>query len=295
MFADPPPTPALSPYSNQSLGALFDPTPSGVNPFGALSNIVMPPRLAPATPPRNALHDLVAPPALPYSKPYFPPPKPVVPETKRKAFFSFYYKDIMRVNNVRNAWKITHPDNALNRSFYDSSLWESRQLVNEEALKKLIRAGVLYTSTVCVLAGTDTWERRWVRYEIARAIIDGRGLLTVHLNNLPHHQSKTPHVVGYNPLAFMGIAKLQRNPRLPPQYFLYEKNLVPDGYGGLVEQWRQYPDHTAAVKKPAWLRDPSLDHVMPLSANAAEYDYVHDHGHRNIGSWIDKAAKQAGR
>jgi hypothetical protein len=29
--------------------------------------------------------------------------------------------------------------------------------------------------------------------------------------------------------------------------------------------------------------------------NAAEYDYELDYGHRNIGSWIDKAANQAGR
>jgi hypothetical protein len=29
--------------------------------------------------------------------------------------------------------------------------------------------------------------------------------------------------------------------------------------------------------------------------DAAEYDYEQDHGHRNIGGWIDQAAKQAGR
>jgi len=29
--------------------------------------------------------------------------------------------------------------------------------------------------------------------------------------------------------------------------------------------------------------------------DAAEYDYEQDHGHRNIGGWIDQAAKQSGR
>jgi hypothetical protein len=29
---------------------------------------------------------------------------------KRRAYFAFHYEDIMRVNNVRNAWKIDHPD-----------------------------------------------------------------------------------------------------------------------------------------------------------------------------------------
>ena len=45
-----------------------------------------------------------------------------------------HYDDIMRVNVVRNAWKIDHPDNALMRSFYDSSLWESRKLEGDDAV-----------------------------------------------------------------------------------------------------------------------------------------------------------------
>src|ERR1700683_1813608 len=110
-----------------------------------------------------------------------PRPRPA-PTKKRKVFFSFHFDDVMRVNVVRNAWKITHPDNALMRSFYDSSLWESRRLEAPESLKRLIREGVDYTSAVCVLIGSETWVRRWVRYEIARAIIDERGLLGVRLN-----------------------------------------------------------------------------------------------------------------
>jgi hypothetical protein len=34
---------------------------------------------------------------------------------------------------------------------------------------------------------------------------------------------------------------------------------------------------------------------MPLSQNAAEYDYVQQLGNKNIGAWIDTAAIQAGR
>jgi hypothetical protein len=71
--------------------------------------------------------------------------------------------------------------------------------------------------------------------------------------------------------------------------------LVRDGYGGEIEQWSRYYDYTAPVKKPAWLTDPSVDHVIALSVDAAEYDYEQDNGHRNIGNWIDRAAKQAGR
>jgi hypothetical protein len=285
---------------NGAAADLFPTTPPS-SPFGSLTNLI--PSQAPWFPPPpppppfyGSLANHLANPALsPVNALNTTTTKPVAPETKRKAFFSFHFDDIMRVNNVRNAWKITHPDSSLNRSFYDSSLWETRKLVGPESIKQLIRLGVRSTSVVCVLAGSMTWNRRWVKYEIARAIIDSRGPLTVHLNSINHHQTKGPHPRGLNPLAHMGIAKLQPDKRLPPQYYLCEMKLVPDGYGGVIEQWSRYGDYTAAVKKPAWLTDPSVDEVMPLSADTAEYDYEQDHGHRNIGSWIDQAAKQAGR
>jgi hypothetical protein len=47
---------------------------------------------------------------------------------RNEAYFAFHYDDIMRANVVRQAWKITHPDNTLMRSFYDSCLWESIRL-----------------------------------------------------------------------------------------------------------------------------------------------------------------------
>jgi hypothetical protein len=48
--------------------------------------------------------------------------------TKRKAFFSFHYDDIMRVNVVRNAWKITHPDSTDNRSFMTAAYGKAKNL-----------------------------------------------------------------------------------------------------------------------------------------------------------------------
>ena len=59
--------------------------------------------------------------------------------TKRKVYFAFHFDDIMRVNVVRNAWKIDRPESALMRSFYDSSLWERKQLEGDDSVKRLIR------------------------------------------------------------------------------------------------------------------------------------------------------------
>jgi hypothetical protein len=212
---------------------------------------------------------------------------------KRKAFFSFHYDDIMRVNVVRNAWKITHPDSATSRTFYDSSLWESKKLESDDSLKRLIREGVEHTSAICVLVGTDTWWRRWVRYEIARAIIDGRGLLAVHINGIRHHQRGTVDTQGLNPLAYMAIGKV-RVGALLDQYYLFEK--VPrQATSGWSFEWVRYADYTHSVSRPLWLNDPQPGYVTPLASSASEYDFCLHDGHKNIGTWIDASARQAGR
>lgn len=211
---------------------------------------------------------------------------PFVEVKKRKVFFSFHYDDIMRVNNVRNAWKIDHPDTPAMRSFYDSSLWESRKLEGPEALKRLIREGVQQTSALCVLIGTDTWAREWVRYEIARAIIDNRGLLGIHINSLNHHDTRTPHTPGRNPFDSLGLMRTQGAHQLASQYYLYEHN----GYG-----WYPYQHYSNAVELPAYMTAPDLGYIRPLSNCLPTYDFVTDLGHRNIGRWTDAAAQLVGR
>lgn len=269
-----------------------------VSPFSPAVSDLFPYSKPPSNPFNNDLTGIAA---LDLFQPFgslAPPRLPVAPlkaAVKRKAFFSFHYDDIMRVNVVRNAWKIDRPDNALMRSFQDSSLWESRKLEGDDAVKRLIREGVEYTSAVCVLIGTDTWLRRWVGYEIARAIVDGRGLLGVHLNSIRHHHTKTPHTRGYNPLDFMAVGKVQPGVLSTPRYYLFEKQAVPNSVGGYSWAWNRYSDYTSSVSLPRWLADPVAGYVTPLSQNATVYDYIADDGHRNIGSWIDKAAQGAGR
>lgn len=201
--------------------------------------------------------------------------------TKRKVYFAFHYNDIMRVNNVRNVWKIDHPDSVLNRSFYDSSLWESKKLQGDDAVKNLIRQGVGYTSVVCVLVGTETWGRRWVRYEIARSVIDGRGLLAVHINSLKHHSTLQTDPLGVNPISRMGIAKKDNG-----NCYLCEK---------IGDSWKWYADYTDAVKIPAYLTAPAEGYVRLISEGTSEYDFVDRAGHKNIGAWIDMAAQKVGR
>jgi MTH538 TIR-like domain (DUF1863) len=172
------------------------------------------------------------------------------------------------------------------RSFYDSSLWESRRLEGEASLKQLMRDGVSYTSAVCVLIGTETWSRRWVRYEITRAIIDNRGLLGVHLNNINHHQTGGTHPLGQNPFDYLAIGKEQTHPLLPAKYYIYVWS---------YSRWVRYQDYTDLVTRPAYLRDPAPGDVVQLSTGVYVYDFAHGEGHKNIGAWIDAAAIAVGR
>ncbi len=133
-----------------------------------------------------------------------------------------------------------------------------------------------------------------MRYEIARAIIDRRGLLAVHVNGLNHHKLRVPHPFGENPLNWIGVGNALQAPPTEPTYYLYEKNVRWNDFQ-YVSEWLPYGDYTNSVTRPAWLADPSPGWVMPLSANASLYDYVCGSGAKNIGAWIDLAAVATGR
>ena len=194
---------------------------------------------------------------------------PLKAPVKRKAFFSFHYDDIMRVNNVRNAWKIDHPDSPQNRSFYDSSLWETGKLTDPEQIKRLIREGVEYTSAVCVLIGSQTWQRR----------------VGVHINSINQHQRRTPDKLGYNPIKLMGMA-----PKKAGGYYLCEWAYVESEW-----KWIWYSDYTQAITLPKYMNAPQLGQPLSLASFTREYDFARQNGATNIGGWIDMAAQDAGR
>lgn len=207
---------------------------------------------------------------------------------KRRTFFSFHYADIMRVNVVRKSGEFAkspiEPGRGI-EGYYDGSLWESKKLQGDEALKNLIRTGVENTSAVCVLVGTQTWQRRWVKYEIARSVIDGKGLLAVHINSINHHERRRPDERGYNPCGIMGIGQSSNG-----NYYLCEWVLR---QGTWVWDW--YKDYITAVPLPAYVRHPPVQgRPIRLSDVTLEYDWSQN-GHQNIGNWIDLAATEAGR
>ena len=101
----------------------------------------------------------------------------------KKVFFSFHYQDVIdfRANVVRNHGTfILSPQDA---GYYDSSMWEKAKKESDLALKRLINNGLKNTSNTCVLIGTETYLRPWVRYELLKSIKKGNHIFGVHIKN----------------------------------------------------------------------------------------------------------------
>jgi hypothetical protein len=211
---------------------------------------------------------------------------------KRKVYFAFDFDDLMRVNNVRQVGKLDRPEVRNARTFYDRSVWESREINDIAALKGLMRNCVKYSSVVCVLLGTNTWMSRWVKYEIARSVIDEKGLLVVHINSLNHNVRRAPDPLGFNLLNNIGVYQSPEG-----KFYLYERRIEVVNFltGQWDWVWRPYSDYTHPVHVPQYLPAPDVNHVRWLSPYVDEYDYVAGEGYKNIGAWIDRAAVRAGR
>ena len=125
--------------------------------------------------------------------------------SKRRVFFSFHYQnDIWRVNQIRQSWRYNHENSRETEGFFDGSIWESSKRTGPDSLKALIREGIKNTSVTCVLVGSQTYQRRWVRYEIARSVVKGNGLLAVKVHRMGDSQGKVSSE-GQNPLDYMGV------------------------------------------------------------------------------------------
>ena len=122
----------------------------------------------------------------------------------KRVYFCFDYEDVadFRANVVRNHW-LTKSDREA-AGFFDASLWESARKQGDTSIKRLINAGLEGTSTTCVLIGSDTYARRWVRYEIMKSFKRGNAIFAVHINSILGKDKLTKHS-GPNPLEYLGI------------------------------------------------------------------------------------------
>ena len=107
----------------------------------------------------------------------------------RRAFFSFHYKnDIWRANQVRNSW-VTQGKEAA--GFIDSAEFEKIKEKGDNAVEDWIDEQLKGTSVTVVLVGSETSNRKYVKYEVKESYKRGNGLLGVHIHKQKDENGNT--------------------------------------------------------------------------------------------------------
>jgi hypothetical protein len=119
----------------------------------------------------------------------------------RKVFFSFHFaNDFARTQQVRNM-------NILEgNSTVTANNWETIKQSGDAAVKKWIDDNMHGKSCVVVLVGSNTAERKWVKYEIKKAWEAKKGVLAIHVNKLKDLNGNTS-VKGANPFDSVEITQ----------------------------------------------------------------------------------------
>jgi hypothetical protein len=192
----------------------------------------------------------------------------------KRVYFAFHYQDVVdfRANVVRNHWVTKEHRRAA--GFFDASLWEEARKKGPVALKRLINSGLEGTSTTCILIGSQTYQRRWVRYEILKSFKRGNAILAVHINSITGKNGLTKRL-GSNPLLYVGVT-------------FSDSGLTATLHEKSNEEWYEYTDidgsgsyRTEGVQEKYRGKGFNLGNFYPT------YDWVADDGYENFASWVE--------
>lgn len=190
----------------------------------------------------------------------------------KRVFFSFHYLDVaeFRANVVRNHW-LMKPDREA-AGYFDASVWESARRVGVAAVKRLIDEALEGTSNTCVLIGSQTFQRQWVRYELFKSVARGNHLFGVHINGI---RSKDRQIKpnGSNPFDYLGIA------------------FSPDGafatrYAWDGGKWVPYLAVDDAATYDCRVGDPYRGNFFRLSAWYPVFDWAAGDGYNRFSTWV---------
>lgn len=156
--------------------------------------------------------------------------------------------------------------------YYDASIWESAQKQGPVALKRLINAGLEQTTNTCVLIGSQTYERPWVRYELLKSFKRGNHIFGVHINSIKGKDGQTKDQ-GQNPLNYVGVT-------------YSDSGLTATLWELTSGKWVEYSEidgsssYRAQVPREYWGRGYNLGSFYSV------YDWVADHGYNNFSGWV---------
>lgn len=193
----------------------------------------------------------------------------------RYVYFAFDYEDVkaFRANVVRNSW-------VMNKyKFKDSSIWEESQEKGVKKIKALIDTSLKGTSVTCVLVGSDTYNRRYVRYEIVKSFVTNRGLLGVGINWIKDKNGNTKFWPGKNPFEYLKLAVSEDGSTI---YFFEYNN-----------GWTKYKDLPEIENHFFEANDYGKTYQFDRFFNT--YSYNWNDGKNNLIHWVEEAAQTRGR
>lgn len=105
----------------------------------------------------------------------------------RRVFFSFHYKHVWKVNQIRNMPNVIGTSAA---GFQDASLWEQAKKKGDKEIKAMIDKGLQNTSVTVVLVTYGTKDRKYINYEIEKSLEMGNGLVAVQIHHLKNQKGE---------------------------------------------------------------------------------------------------------
>ena len=106
----------------------------------------------------------------------------------RRVFFSFHYKYVWKVNQIRS---MTNVIGTAAAGFQDASLWEEAKKKGDKTVKAMIDKALQNTSVTVVCVTYGTTNRKYINYEIDQSLARGNGLVAVQIHHLKDQNGKT--------------------------------------------------------------------------------------------------------
>jgi hypothetical protein len=198
----------------------------------------------------------------------------------RRTFFSFHYKeDVQRAYVVRNSQYVKEQGET---GFYDSSAFEKQKNQDPDSLKRFLRREVEGSSVVCVLVGSQTAQRRWVRFEILQALMDARGLVGIRVHKIAgwNGMASAP---GHDPFDLLGVYREDNRVYLVERATNASQWAYTSDFGKQV--LAKWPYSSGQLPPPG---------TTPLSNYFMVHTWLGD-AHNRVGGWLEAAAQQAAR
>ena len=106
----------------------------------------------------------------------------------RRVFFSFDYRHVWKVNQIRS---MTNVIGTAAAGFQDASLWEEAKKKGDKEIKNLIDKGLKNTTVTVVCVTRGTKDRKYINYEIDQSLDRGNGLVAVQIHHLKNQLGQT--------------------------------------------------------------------------------------------------------